>query len=159
MIRENFGDPGYAYHEAMSKIYGLILLKITESPVIQFKATEYAKKLEKTVHEFIESTKDFTFESVQENKEFGKFRFELLELAESIRILKGQSLSMDKWASSVNEDITRHDWPWWKFWIDWKYWKEAKRINDAYKVLDRQFTFSGGLDHRNLFKHVIYARK
>lgn len=47
--------------------------------------------------------------------------------------------------------------PWWQWWKKARLFYEVRKANSKYKLLERQFLYSDGLDKRSWFKHVVFA--
>jgi N-acetylated-alpha-linked acidic dipeptidase len=73
---KNFGDPGFRYHEAMTKIVGLVLLRLSSFDYLPFDYTDYADEILKyigeveeqyqEVKELEEDVPDISFDKVRE---------------------------------------------------------------------------------------------
>ena len=145
---DKFGDPGWHYHVAVTKVWSLFAAGLAETPIIGFNATDYADALMiylESVKEKAKSTHNATIQSIS---------FSSLEKA--IESLHAQAVVFDSYAEQLSKDI-RVDLPWWKWWQKVKLFYDAKKINEKYKFLERQFLYAKGLDSRSWFKHVVFA--
>jgi len=152
---DKYGDPGWHYHVTMSRIWGILMAKLVESPVLPMKTTTYSEQL----HNYLESVKQKAAEQIGTPP--GKTpppRIErlFLPLTNALADLKDATLAFDDVATDVAENIAK-DYPWWKFWKKVLLWRRARKINTAIKLLERQFLYAPGLSNRPWFKHVVFA--
>lgn len=152
---EKYGDPGYLYHAALVRVYGLVLLHLAEEPVIPFLASDYAN----TIAAYVETIEEHLKKGqpTSSNDEFEALKAKLLELVDQVRRFRGHAHKFDGMSKGLSKALEKV--PWWKFWVKEKLWVAARKVNKTYKLLDREFTHEEGLDGRPLFKHLIYARK
>ena len=143
-----FGDEGWHYHIAITKVWALLAASLVESPIIQFNATDYADGLKK----YLKSAEDKAKKSA--NVEMQDLSFSSLEKA--VAHLHNVTLDFDAYAASLASSIGKEV-PWWKWWKKVQLYYEVRRVNDKYKYLERQFLHQTGLDGRNWFKHVVFA--
>ena len=142
---DTFGDSHWHYHIAVTKIWALIAANLVETPVLPLNATDYALALEsylESVKEKVESlsTATFSFRSLEKaTSKLGKAATGFEEYTASLK-------------ARLGEDV-----PWWKWWKKVRLYYEIRRVNEKYKLLDRQFLYSAGLDGRPWFKHVVFA--
>ena len=159
---EEYGDPGFRYHIAMAKIWGLITLSLTEDIVVPFNASAYALGLQSYLDRV--TSRLMTTDGHDSNKlphlvhsdKKQDFEHRLRHLNHTIYGLIKHAARFDQRASSLRRELNRPDLPVWKMPI---LLLEARKVNQQYKKLDRAFIFEGGLDNRPVFKHVVYARK
>ena len=145
---DKYGDAGWHYHVAITKVWALLAANLVESPLIQFNATDYAEGLKgylKSVEDKATSAESLTISNVS---------FSGLEKA--IKRLHNVTVTFDAYVASLAEDI-KEDVPWWKWWQKVKLFYEVKKVNDKYKYFERQFLYQKGLDGRSWFKHVVSA--
>lgn len=139
---DRFGDPGWHYHIAITKIWALFAARLVETPIIQFNATDYADGLERYL------------KTVEEKAKSSSLSFEPLHKA--ITSLHNTTVSFDADAASLAASLGA-DVPWWKWWKKVKLYYAVKRVNEKYKLFERQFLYKEGLDGRSWFKHVVFA--
>lgn len=144
---DKFGDAGWHYHIAITKMWALLAAHLIESPVIAFNATDYADGL----HTYLESIKP---KGVDEASSPPSFSFKSLE--KSISNLYDASVGFDAYTASLAARLDDHI-PWWKWWQKVRLYYEIRQANDKYKYLERQFLYPPGLDGRSWFKHVVFA--
>ena len=145
---DKYGDAGWHYHVAITKVWALFAANLIESPVIQFNATDYAEGLKTYLKSVVDKAKYAESVYVQ------SLPFSKLESA--ISRLHQATVSFDAYTADLTEAIKK-DVPWWKWGQRVKLLADVKKANDKYKYLERQFLYPGGLDGRSWFKHVIYA--
>lgn len=151
---DKFGDPGFKYHATTARLWALLAARIVETPIVQFNATDYADGLKR----YLDSVKEKAMNAsmfddiatLEKNPAFTGLEF-------AIKRLRRASLALDTEAAEVLEEITQHPIPWWRWWERIKMYWRVKKINDKYKLLERQFLFEKGLDGRPWFKHVVFA--
>ncbi|KAI9872145.1 MAG: hypothetical protein M1830_002025, partial [Pleopsidium flavum] len=154
---DKFGDPGWHYHIAITKIWALFAARLVETPIVQFNATDYANGLKrylKSVEDKAKSSDSFSAKSPDTNANTPTLSFASLEKA--IANLHNATTSFDDHAASLAASLGV-DVPWWKWWQKVKLYYEVKRVNDKYKYFERQFLYADGLDGRSWFKHVVFA--
>lgn len=142
-----FGDTGFKYHETMAKILCLLAAKLSEEPVVQFNATDYAVGLAR----YLESVKEKAAESDMDLLTKGTFA----PLDKSIAGFERAAVAFDSEAAILTELLGSperlHD-------DVASYLHATARItNTKYKLLERQFLYADGLDGRSWFKHVVFA--
>lgn len=166
-----YGDPGFHYHVAVAKLWGLFTAKLAEAPVIPLNATDYAiavdgyiSKIEVKLDAVIAgtSTEEDKFDArtrpvpsaTKGNIDELKLSFKKLHKAASK--LKTAAEAHDAWAAELAEEAGE-DIPWWKWFSKLKLFYRIRAVNSKYKYLERQFLYEKGLDGRSWFKHVIFA--
>ena len=147
---DNFGDPGFLYHITIAKILALLAAKLSEEPVVQFNATDYAVGLEG----YLQDTKIL----VTKSKELSATLAEdvLAPLETAILAFQRASVAFDAKASTLTEVVTGaasanvvEE--------NLELYPSVREINTKYKLLERQFLYAPGLDSRSWFKHVVFA--
>jgi N-acetylated-alpha-linked acidic dipeptidase len=144
---DTYGDPGFLYHAAMTKVWGLMALNLIESPIVPFNATKYAVELGSYLDSISE---ELPGDGVSE------FADAFTSLKQSIKEFLSTARKFDAGASDLSEKLQKPI-PWWRFWERMQLLIAARTANQKYKFLDRAFVYEKGLDGRNLFKHVVYA--
>ncbi|KAH7319409.1 hypothetical protein BKA65DRAFT_514494 [Rhexocercosporidium sp. MPI-PUGE-AT-0058] len=166
-----YGDPGFHYHIAIAKMWGLFTARLAEAPVIPLNATDYAIALDGYISN-VESKVDSAILGVQSEDEEMEARArptpaspkgDLSDLKLSFKRLHKAALKLkeaaqahDSWAAELSEEAGENI-PWWKWYSKIKLYYNIRRVNDKYKYLERQFLYDEGLDGRPWFKHVVYA--
>ncbi|KYK54633.1 hypothetical protein DCS_06593 [Drechmeria coniospora] len=168
-----FGDPGFKYHEAMAKVLGVLLGELSNSIVIPFGATDYADALDgylDKVQDSLNSRKDTT-DSNSDDDVFAvratvsaknitgsadAFQESLASIRKSLAALHTKAAKVDERAAWANR-MLEEGLPWWNIIGKVKLWITVANVNTQYKYLERNFLFEGGLDSRSWFKHVVFA--
>ncbi|TGZ76333.1 peptidase M28 [Ascodesmis nigricans] len=169
---EKFGDPGFHYHTAMAKIWGLITLNLAENIIVPFNATAYAHALNSYLARIVSLLENGDQPGDEDPPHPMKFshnhghdhghdhdhkkhlHHRLKHLNQTIQGLIHKATHFDKHAAYIRTELHRSDLPKWKKLL---LILKARRVNQQYKNLDRAFLFHEGLDGRELFKHVVFA--
>lgn len=109
------GDPGWKYHVTTAKIWSLLAVYLSESPVLQIKAADYSVAMQKYVERIRESIPSAV-------------SFDLAPLEDAIAEFHNASMILDAYASSLGStetDISIRD------------------VNQKYLQLERQFCYKG----------------
>ncbi|KAI9811126.1 MAG: hypothetical protein M1832_001057 [Thelocarpon impressellum] len=139
---DKFGDPGWHYHVAMAKLWSLLAASIIEKPVIAFSAADYAEALRNYLEAAVSSVDGYPVP--------------INHLSTAISKLHKAATKFDAYAVDLSARLEA-DVPWWKWWKKVRLYYEARKVNSAYKVLERQFLYEEGLDGRHWFKHTVFA--
>jgi N-acetylated-alpha-linked acidic dipeptidase len=145
---DNFGDPEWHYHVAITKVWALFAASLIENPVLHLNATDYATGLASYLDSVKKTATDSAHPSMQ------SLSFPLLDRA--ISSFHTTATTFDAHAASLAASIDERV-PWWKWWQKVKLYYEVRNVNDKYKYLERQFLHPEGLDGRTWFKHVVFA--
>lgn len=139
---ERFGDPGFKYHEAIAKVIALLVGKLSEEQVVPFNATDYATGLERYLDSLRQKADDLNFlPSTEEEADI------FLPLARAIQAFRVEAEKLDARASALptkNADLSSR-------------YHAVRKLNTAYKSLERNLLYQPGLDSRPWFKHVVFA--
>ncbi|KIX04555.1 uncharacterized protein Z518_05425 [Rhinocladiella mackenziei CBS 650.93] len=141
-----FGDKGWHYHVAISKVWALLAARLCETPVLSLSAADYAKDLETYLDEVKEISKEY----------FSKSSFNFHALDRATTKLRKVATRFDEYTTDLTERL-KEDLPWWQWWKKVRLWYEVRKANEKYKAVERRFLFPGGLDGRPWFKHVVFA--
>lgn len=158
---ETYGDPGFAYHATIAQIGGLLVAKFSEEPIVGFSAKAYAKALGKYVNEVrkfaVEVSSDYV-SFLDANIENGNHQLHDIfhPLARAVEHFHHAASKFDDRAAELLDMLTSSKHNYDSHVIPHLY-KRARKINTAYKYLDRQFLYEKGLDSRSWFKHVVFA--
>ncbi|KIV96080.1 hypothetical protein PV10_03660 [Exophiala mesophila] len=145
---DKYGDKGWHYHVAITKVWALLAAKLVETPILALGAEDYAKGLKG----YLQSVKGNT--ELFEHGRNHDFSFRRLEKATSR--LEKVAAGFDSYTAELADRIEQ-DVPWWKWWKKVRLYYEVRRANQKYKKLERQFLYPQGLDQRSWFKHVVFA--
>ncbi|OOF97163.1 hypothetical protein ASPCADRAFT_205965 [Aspergillus carbonarius ITEM 5010] len=143
---DRFGDPGWKYHEACTKIWALAAAKLVETPVLAFNATDYAFGLEGYLDKIKPAAKQLP----------AGVSFDFGPLDAAISEFQAVAAKFDAYAADLSEQLGE-DVPWYHWWKKVKLYFQIRVVNDKYKGIERQFLYQPGLDGRNWFKHVVFA--
>lgn len=141
---DRFGDPGWLYHVATTKLWALTAAKLVETPVLAFSAADYAAGL----GEYLDRIKP-----VAETLPDG-FDFSVLEF--SIARFRVAADEFDSYAAELSSQL-EEDLPWYLWWKKVKLLLQVREVNAKYKAIERKFLYQPGLDGRPWFKHVVFA--
>ncbi|KAJ2980850.1 hypothetical protein NUW58_g6835 [Xylaria curta] len=166
-----YGDPGFVYHKAMAQVLGLTVAKLADTPLLALNATTYAVALKEYV-EKVESKLTDSGAAPTSEAEIFEFRARSTEvevkgdrdafgrsldrLYKSISEMKSAAVKLDARAAKLAEEANEHI-PWWHWIKKLKLLHHIRSTNTKYKNIERAFLYSGGLDGRPWFKHVVFA--
>ncbi|KAF1952943.1 Zn-dependent exopeptidase [Byssothecium circinans] len=147
---EKYGDPSFAYHEAIAKVWAVLAAKLVETPVLQLSAKEYANGL----RGYVDSVKRLAEEKgISGSKRDAVFS----PLDEAVSHFYFTASIHDGLAAQLLHEVYHNDIPWWKWWEKVQLWLAVRKVNTKYKLLERKFLYPDGLDGRPWFKHVVFA--
>lgn len=109
------GDPGWKYHVTTAEFWSLVTARLSEIPVMQIRAADYAVALQN----YTERLKNSIPSSVS---------FDLGPLENAIAVFHNASIILDAYASSLRPTETD---------------KTIRRVNQKYLNLERQFCYEG----------------
>ncbi|OAG41811.1 hypothetical protein AYO21_04046 [Fonsecaea monophora] len=141
-----YGDKGWHYHVAAAKILALVTAQLSETPVLSLSAEDYAKGLSVYLDDVKEKAKTHLAGS----------SFSFLALDNATAEFRHAATKFDEYTAGLTKKLAE-DVPWWDWWKKVRLFYEVRNANEKYKTLERQFLFSGGLDDRSWFKHVVFA--
>ena len=145
---DKFGDKGWHYHVAATKVWALFAASLVETPIIPLNTTDYVMGLEN----YLQKVKDKA--ALSGSSDTQAYSFANIEKA--IAHLKIEAIAFDSHAAALAETIKK-DAPWWQWLQKVRLYHKIKAVNDRYKYFERQFLYAGGLDSRSWFKHVVFA--
>jgi N-acetylated-alpha-linked acidic dipeptidase len=145
---DSFGDRDWHYHVTIARIWALTAASLCESPVLALNATDYAVGL----RGYLESTK----EKAKKSSIHAEKRFSFRPLDHATTKLQDTAIRFDSYIADLTGRLSKHV-PWWQWWKKVQLYYEVQKANTKYKLLERQFLYSGGLDDRPWFKHVVFA--
>jgi len=146
---EKYGDPGWHYHIALTKVLALLAAKLVETPVIAFNATDYANGLRTYLDTVKVAASNSSNPSIQTLTAFPS-------LSHAIDRLHHATTAFDARASALSRAESASI-PWWKWWRKAQLYKDVRDVNKKYKHFERKFLHPAGLDGRSWFKHVVFA--
>ena len=148
---ENFGDPGWRYHIAITKVWALFAATLIETPIIVFNTTDYAIGLDRYLSTVKGNASASQLDSMQALAETG-----FPALSEAISRLHNATVAFDAQAAGLAKTIGQGV-PWWRWWRKAELYRQVRKINQGYKYFERSFLYDKGLDGRSWFKHVVFA--
>ena len=148
---DNYGDPHWHYHTAITKVLALMAAALIESPIIDFNATDYANGLSNYLSSVKTNASASSYEDMQRLSAAG-----FPSLTHAIARLHNATIAFDARAASLAEKIGEGV-PWWNWWRKAQLFYQVMKVNEAYKYFERSFLYSDGLDGRPWFKHVVFA--
>lgn len=145
---ESFGDPGWHYHLAITKVWALIAAALVDSPVIALNITDYALGLSSYLSILRQKASESPDPSIR--------TLSFPAISQSINSLLNASTAFDSRAAALASSIDEST-PWWKWWRKVKLYYEIREVNEKYKYFERKFLYAEGLDRRPFYKHTIFA--
>jgi len=129
---ERFGDPGFRYHAAMVRLWGVMALRLANADLLPFDAQAYGEALESYVEELRPQT----------DPEF--FARHLAPLQTEARALDQAAERFEARSRRWLEDPRAHR-------------AALARANRTLRDFERDFTHPEGLRGRPWFQHLVYA--
>jgi len=167
---EKFGDPGFSYHVAIAKIWGLIALNLAESPIVQFNATNYAVAMQGYLDNIIAEVNTTTTATAtasttpqhprcshhHRNITRADVLHTLTHLSHTLSRFTHTTKHFDLYAARLARELAKDpsEIPWWRRYM---LYIRARSVNQRYKYLDRAFVHPAGLEGRPWYRHVVYA--
>lgn len=126
----HWGDPGFRYHETLSKIAGIMVLRFADADVLPFNYADYAEAISRHIGDLEKHWQ----------KEYIQPPFELTSLKEKVNGWKTLATQLQERlkGSLASETV-------------------PSQLNSYLMQIERDFTFDMGLPGREWFKHRIYA--
>ncbi|KAG0690802.1 hypothetical protein C6P40_001236 [Pichia californica] len=150
-----FGDPGFIYHNLMSKFMSLVILHLSDEPVLRLRTNDYAIELEKYFND-LNIPKNWLNINKEKNLIKNNSIHKLVKIINNkLELLKTKTFDFDEYLSELTELF--------KKWEDLSYWQRIKLIfktksaNSILQYYERHFLDEHGLNNRPWFKHVVYA--
>ena len=129
----HFGDPGYRYHTLMSKLWGVLALRLANAEILPFDFAFYAANIRQFVKELQKikpARREVDFKSaLQRVEEFGKAGRQLNEVV-------ARALS----TGQLDREV-------------------AARINHKLMAVESNWLNPEGIPGRPWFKHILYAAR
>lgn len=163
-----YGDPGFHYHAAAAKVLGLMVAKLSETPVISLNITDYANALEEyvakvasklhpdTISEEEEQSSRFRPSATNTSGDLSSLMRTFKRLDHAVAKLQKSATKFDQYAAELAEKAGQ-DIPWWKWISKLRLYYNIRKVNSKIKLFERQFLYEKGLDSRSWFKHVVFA--
>jgi N-acetylated-alpha-linked acidic dipeptidase len=138
-----YGDPDWAYHVTMTKVWAAVTAYLSERPVLPLNTTDYAEGLAVYIERVNDKVKDGA------PHPFPKIDNAIADLHDAAVDFDAHAAHL---ATRVQEGL-----PWWKFWKRLELYREVRRVNTKLKSFERHFLHQPGLDSRSWFKHIVFA--
>ncbi|KAI1770963.1 Zn-dependent exopeptidase [Hypoxylon cercidicola] len=127
---DKFGDPGFKKHLAMARLWCLLTVKLVGTPVLPFRASDYAEALKRHVRSLRgKSTPGLVLEPLEKSIS----RFEVAMTTLDLAVHRTER-STSRQSRSV-----------------------AREANKTYMMIERSFLYENGLPGRPWYKHLIFA--
>ncbi|KAI9486684.1 MAG: hypothetical protein EXX96DRAFT_550094 [Benjaminiella poitrasii] len=137
---EKFGDPKFEYHQTMTRIWGLLALRLADDLIMPIHPLEYAKELQNYVHYLHKHSAPHTFPTLKKS---------INALVKSATSFEERMVSMQKKLRQFSSE----DYP--KMSAKWA--KRVEKMNERLTAFERGFIDLEGIKGREWFKHVVYA--
>ncbi|KAJ5088176.1 PA domain-containing protein [Penicillium angulare] len=134
-----YGDPGWEYHLATTKLWLVMAAHLSELPILDMRATDYADAIERWITELFA------------NRSWSKL-CDPATLYSAIARLTQVAKTFDDHVASLK--LGKHHW--WKFWTTNRRILAINELNQGYIRLERAFYHERGLDSRPSSHHVLY---
>ncbi|OBT39484.1 hypothetical protein VE00_10127 [Pseudogymnoascus sp. WSF 3629] len=165
---ETYGDPGWHYHATISKVLGLFVAKLVDSPLVPFRTTDYGTALISYVQQIEDLLDDgrarsstIRFRPTPEASADSSSRPKYLR--RGLKHIQGSAHRFLEVARVFDEHVdtlrerAEHGYGWLRWCARLKLYLGVRKANFAMKLLDRKFLYQPGLTGRSWFKHVIFA--
>ncbi|KAI9261068.1 hypothetical protein BY458DRAFT_516187 [Sporodiniella umbellata] len=137
---EKFGDPHFDYHVTMTKIWGLLTLRLADDLILPIHPLDYSQELQKYIHKLHAYTAPYTFPTLK------KSVHNLVKAASSFEVSLEQ---MNEKLKHYNQDDDRK--------LASKWAKRVEKMNQRLTQFEQSFIDPEGIKGREWFKHIIYA--
>jgi N-acetylated-alpha-linked acidic dipeptidase len=135
---EHFGDPGFKYHAAMSRYWGLAGLRLANAEVLPLDFENYAKHIRRWVEEV-------------EKKPGAKEHLEFGDLLRGVERMERDGKAAKTFAKEVLESQTKRS--------DTLPDMDQNRMSHAFNSVERGWLLANGIPGRPWFKHTLYASR
>ena len=160
---DNYGDKDWHYHVTMAKLLALSVATLSDSPILPLNATDYAQALQKYMqnvkHQAQQQQVNGTTTTTTTVPSKPYLNFDFTHLDTALTSFLATATTFDAHALSLTTTLSDRNSlpPWWQFWKRIALYRAARDVNTRLKLLERQFLYAKGLDHRSWFKHVVFA--
>ncbi|VEU22465.1 DEKNAAC103460 [Brettanomyces naardenensis] len=157
---EKYGDPGFKYHNLMSKYVGLLVLKLSETKVLPLRTRPYSMKLQEFFDKAVSEVPEEWLQSKVFNSSCPHHKnITVSNIVDNVKLklgkLSSKTTAFDSGANGQQYDFDHWDdlSYWQKFKLEWA----VKRTNFWLKFYERFFLREEGLKGRPWFKHIVFA--
>lgn len=155
-----FGDPGFKFHNLLSKYIGLLVISLSETKVIPLRTADYANKLgsffdsiaTQVPHKWLSSPLFNTTCPHFKNITVGDI---VADVNDQIAKLKHSNIHFDQ--NLAKQQHSYDHWDELSLWEKVKLMVAIHRSNISLKYYERRFLKDEGLKYRPWFKHVVFA--
>ena len=127
------GDPGYRYHTLMSKLWGVLALRLANADILPFDFAFYADNIRQFVA------------ALQKNKEAGR-HFDFKPLLARLAEFEAEGSRLNQ---AIERRIAKGN-------IDHE---SSRQINQAIRQVESNWLNPDGIPGRPWFKHILYAAR
>ncbi|CDH55564.1 glutamate [Lichtheimia corymbifera JMRC:FSU:9682] len=148
---DKFGDPGFLYHQTMCRIWGLMALRLADSPILPIHPADYADALSG----YMEDISSYAADAVTKNKieiDDEQQRFPVLSAA--IDKLSDIATKFEKKLQSLETQV--HDYSHLDS-VPQSLLRRLRKINEQLMYFERGLLDPEGIQERTWFKHIVYA--
>ena len=160
-----FGDPGFVFHNLMAKYMSLLILHLSDEPVLRLRTNNYAVELQKYYHDlkvpsqWLNQTQvrhcghaGESFEAVKKHHSLEKL---IKKVQKKMQVLDLKTGEYDDYLREL-VDLYEH-WESLTYWQRIKLHFKTKAANSVLQYFERHFLDHKGLNSRPWYKHVVYA--
>ncbi|KAI9248303.1 hypothetical protein BDA99DRAFT_446309 [Phascolomyces articulosus] len=137
---EKYGDPGFHYHQTMVKIWGLLTLRLADSPIVPLHPVDYADALSDYVSRL----------AVYAEKKNGPFPLLTKAIHKLSKVANKFEKNLRKLEAQVQGYESLADLP-------SHLAKRVAKVNDRLIFFERGLLDPEGIQDRTWFKHIVYA--
>lgn len=168
---DTFTDPGFIYHNVMSKFLGLFVLRLSGTEVLQFNTTRYALDIQSYFDDALKAVPSKWYHHRSGNvhsekliellgKHHNSFEF-VKDFTKAVELTKKaieQFVNVAKRFDSHKDQLQKQlSDTTLSFWKRVKVYTQLRVVNVKSGLLERTFLFSEGLKGRPWFKHSVFA--
>lgn len=151
-----FGDPGFVYHNLLSKLISLVVLHLTDEPVLRLRTNDYAIELEKYFND-LKIPKEWLHSCNNDLKIENKTSLKKLVKKISTKLItfKEKTFEFDEYLNELAKLFD--EWDSLTYWQRIKLYFKTKSSNSILQYFERHFLDHKGLNNRPWFKHFVFA--
>lgn len=164
-----FGDPGFVFHNMMAKYISLLVLHLSDEPVLRLRTHNYAVELQKYYHDLEIPSQWWnqtqgkhcghggspSKESFETKKKYHPLKKLIKKVDKKMQVLELKTAEFDDYLWEL-VDMYDH-WDSLTYWQRIKLYFKTKGANSVLQYFERHFLDHKGLNNRPWFKHVVYA--
>ncbi|KAI7848657.1 hypothetical protein BDC45DRAFT_302747 [Circinella umbellata] len=137
---EKYGDPGFYYHQTMVKVWGLLTLRLADSPILPLHPGDYADALTEYVSRLAVYAEKKKSPFPVLTKAIDKLSKTAYKFEKRLRNLEAQVQGYEN-LSDLPSHLARR----------------VAKVNDHLTFFERGLLDPEGIQDRTWFKHVVYA--